>query len=108
MISNINSKFKILTLKEFLEKIENEKTFAIWTEKLDEILINTKDKKQRQKILIFGVIVALIIDYFDPKYKVSRRRDIYSNKLSKRSKKLIQNELSKHYLPFIKTRFKYY
>lgn len=108
MISDSNAKFNILTLKEFIEKKDRDENFSIWIDKLDIALIETKQKNQRQRILIFGIIVALIIDYFDPDYKIARRRDIYSHKLSKRSKKLIQNVLSKHYLPFIKTKLKYY
>ncbi|WP_343328955.1 hypothetical protein [Polaribacter staleyi] len=108
MISEPNAKFNILTLKEFIEKNNSDENFSIWIDKLDEALTETKEKNQRQKILVFGIITALIIDYFDPDYKVARRRGIYSNKLSKRSKKLIQNDLSKHYLPFIKTKLKYF
>lgn len=91
-----------------MEKLDGDKSFSVWIDQLDLKLCNTKDKKQRQKFLVFGVIIALIIDYFDPNYSIARRREIYSNKLSQKSKKLIQNELSKHYVPFVKTHLKYY
>lgn len=109
LITNKDQKFRIMTLKDFLETLENkDHTLSKWVILLEKKLLSVKDKEQRQSILRFGIIVAAIIDHFDPNYKTVRRRRIYLNKLNPRSKKLLQEYLFGHYLKFMKNKIRYY
>ena len=109
LISNNDQKFRIMTLKDFLETLENENdTLSKWIGELEKKLLNVNYKEQRQVILRFGVIVAVFIDHFDPKHKTVRRREIYKNRLSPRSKELLNKYLFGHYLKFVKNKAQYY
>ncbi|MUV04984.1 hypothetical protein GN157_14805 [Flavobacterium rakeshii] len=109
LISNKDQKFRIMTLKDFLETLENEdSSLAKWIGELEKKLLNVNYKEQRQVILRFGVIVAVLIDHFDPKHKTVRRRNIYKNRLSPKSKELLRKYLFGHYLKFIKNSSQYY
>lgn len=109
LITNNDQKFRILTLKEFLDELEKtESSLSKWVKRLESLTNQLNDKEVRQIFLIFGIIVGMLIDHFDPEYKTVRRRNIYTNKLSRRSKQLIRNNLLKHYLPFINKGERYY
>lgn len=109
LISNKDQKFRIMTLKEFLETLENENsTLSKWIGELEKKLLNVNYKDQRQVILRFGIIVAVLIDHFDPKHKTVRRRQIYKNKLSPKSKELLNKYLFEHYLKFVRNKIQYY
>jgi len=109
LIINKEQKFKVMTLKEFFDELNNhESTLSKWIKDLESIFDNVQDKEQRQIILRFGVIVALFIDHFDPKHKTVRRRKVYKNKLSVKSKRMIKNNLLNYYLEFIKDKTRYY
>ena len=106
---NNNQKFRVLTLKEFLEELNNSgSSLQKWTKELENSLLAVDDKELRQRVLRFGVIVAALIDHFDPDYKTVRRREVYTNKLSPKSKKIIRTHLINHYLPFISKKDRYY
>lgn len=109
LITNENQKFRILTLKEFLEELDKEdSSISHWTKKLQTKLSSVNEKKNRQQILTFGIIVATMIDHFDPKHKTIRRRELYLIKMTDKSTSLIRNQLLNHYLPFIEDKAKYY
>jgi hypothetical protein len=109
LITNNKQKFKIMTLKEFLDALENkDDNLSKWIQHLEKALLSVNNKEQRQIILRFGVIVAALIDHFDPNHKTVRRRDIYLNKLNPRSKEIIRENLVSHYLPFLQNKETYY
>ena len=102
LISQKDQKFRIMTLNEFMIQFDDTSSnLHKWVIKLRDILELTNNKDKRQKILVFGVIVAALIDYFDPQYKIVRRRNIYVNKLNNKSVTSIKNHLAEHYLPFL-------
>lgn len=108
MISNKDQKFRIMTLHEFIIQIETNIYLKKWISKLDERFSNLKNKDTRQEILMFGIIVAVLIDHFDPKHSTIRERPYYINKLSDKSKGAIKNNLFGYYLTFIEDKEKYY
>ena len=109
LISTEGQKFRVLTLKEFLIHLDDPNSvLTMWIKELEMVLDNTKDNTIRQKVLIFGVIIAALIDRYDPDNKMVRKRKIYLNKLSKKSKKEIRFQLTRHYLPFLKKKEIYF
>lgn len=109
LITNENQKFRILTLKEFLDELNNpESGVSRWTSKLETKLLSVSDKNVRQQILRFGIIIAVMIDYFDPKHETVRREKLYLIKLTKKSLNIIRNPLLNRYLPFTNDKSRYY
>lgn len=109
LISNKDQKFRIMTLKDFLETLEDENSsLSKWIGELEKKLLSVNHKPQRQTILRFGVIVAALIDHFDPNHNTVRRREIYKNRLSPKSKELLNDVLFGHYLKFIKNKSQYF
>jgi len=109
LITNSTQKFKIMTLNEFMiEYAKTDSSIAIWGKKLEDKLKSVDNKETRQTILLFGVIINMFINHFDPKHRSVRERIVYKNKLSLKSKKLIKYRLLSHYLNFIKCKKDYY
>lgn len=109
LITNEKQKFRILTLKEFLDELNKENSSLYhWNNKLEKKLLGVDDKAKRQEFLRFGIIVAALIDHFDPDHETVRRGKIYMIKLTNKSSNLIRNPLLKHYLPFVKNKSRYY
>jgi len=109
LITQKDQKFRVLTLNEFLIQYEdNSSNLHKRVAFLESFLNSVKDKDKRQTVLVFGVIVAALIDHFDPKYRTVRRRSVYLNKLTQKSRKSIKVQLLEHYIPFIKNKKRYY
>ncbi|WP_428232405.1 hypothetical protein [Flavobacterium sp.] len=108
MIINSGDKFQVMPLYFFFEKIKSDETFRNWIREIDIQFQLSKKTNIRQRILVYGVIVAMFLDHFDSENKISRRRDIYLIKLRPESIQLIKNILLKHYLSFIKNPKRYY
>lgn len=108
MIINSKDKFEILPLYSFIEKLNSDEVFAKWINELDEYLSSQKTNQKRQRILVFGIIVASFIDHFDPKNVVGRRRNIYKHRIRPKTKKQIRNTLFGHYLDFVKKKERYF
>ncbi|MDQ6812913.1 MAG: hypothetical protein M3040_04125 [Bacteroidota bacterium] len=109
LIERSSSVFRIMSLHQFYDALHSKNSSSnIWIKKLEDQLLATSDKMIRQKVLVFGIIVAALMDHFDPNHSISRRRPIYINKLSEKSKDDIKNTLLGHYLPFVKNPEIYY
>jgi hypothetical protein len=109
LILNKDQKFRVMTLQEFLVQIDSPVTpLNKWMTLLEQRLMTVNNKENRQSVLRFGIVIAALIDHFDPNYNVIRERPIYVNKLSGKSKMAIKNNLCKYYLPFLTEKTKYY
>jgi len=109
LISVKDQKFRIMTLHEFLNQIESDSSsLKKYISKLELKFSNLNNKEIRQEILIFGLIVASLIDHFDPNHTTIRQRPYFTNKLSEKSKKTIKNNLFCYYLNFVKCKERYF
>ncbi|MFT5970771.1 MAG: hypothetical protein ACI8ZO_001288, partial [Flavobacteriales bacterium] len=89
-------------------KINSDEVFSKWIKELDEYLSSQKTNLKRQRILVFGIIVASFIDHFDPNNVVGRKREIYKHRIRPDTKKLIKHTLFGHYLDFVKNKERYF
>jgi hypothetical protein len=109
MISGKEQKFRVMTLHEFIEKFSDDtSSLNKWVSKIEERFSHLHKKEVRQEILVFGVIIADMIDHFDPKHSTIRERPYYTNKLSDKSKGTIKNNLFRYYLTFVNNKKRYY
>lgn len=93
-----DGKLASLGLVEFTEKLKSSPSYAEWTKPLTDLLANAHDKKQRQKLLTYGVVLHVFIDQLDPKHNSSHPRPPYPNKLTESSKKTIKYTVFDRYL----------
>lgn len=109
LIEGASASFKVMSLNQFIRNCEiaDSETHK-WAQKLEAKLNECSDKKIRQRILVFGAIILMLIDHFDPSHKIIHPNKIYNNKLNETSKKLIKRNLLQHYLKFIKNKSNYY
>jgi hypothetical protein len=109
LILNKDQKFKVMTLQEFLSQIEQVSTpLNKWITPLEDKLNLVGKQDSRQTILKFGIIVEALINHFDPDHKTIRKRPIYVNKLSPKSRGTIKENLCVYYLPFISNKQRLY
>lgn len=108
LITQKEQKFRVMPLNDFIVQYEdtNSNLFKR-VQNLEAVLLSVRNKEKSQTILKFGVIVAALIDHFDPKYKTVRKRKVYLNKLTLKSRKSIKTILLEHYLPFVKNKSRY-
>lgn len=108
LITQKEQKFRVMTLNDFIIQYEDiNSNLYKRVQNLEAALLSVRNNEKKQSILKFGVLVAALIDHFDPEYKTVRRRKIYLNKLTLKSKKTIKTVLLEHYLPFLKDKTRY-
>lgn len=110
LIIKNNGDFRFMTLNEFYYAF-NDQSSQLYrsVKKLEEKLDSISNQQEiKQKILIYGIIVVALIYHFDPNHKVIRYRDIFKNKLNRKSKSTVKNNLLKYYLDFVKSKERYY
>lgn len=108
MVSS-NNGTGVISLFDFTEELTKADSILIkLIRPLEEIIHNSSDRKIRQRILLYGVVVQVFLDSFDFKHRISRKRPLYLNKLSPETKKDLKRRLFVIYLPFIKQPSKYY
>jgi hypothetical protein len=108
LVSN-DKKAGIISLFDFtLELTKVDSNLLKLIRPLEEIIHNANDKKTRQKILLFGIVLQVFLDSFDPEHHISRKRPLYLNKLTPETKKDLERRLFTIYLPFIKEPSRYY
>jgi hypothetical protein len=109
LITQKDQRFRILSLNEFIVQYKDPTSNLYhWLKNLEILMLALSDKEKRQRILVYGVIVAALIDHYDPNHKTVRRRNIYLNKLTQKSRRWIKWPLLEQYLPFIKDKKRYY
>jgi len=109
LIENAPTGFRVMSLNQFIKQFDDHDSEVYkWASKIEDKLNNTSDKKIRQRILVFGVIVASLIDHLDPKHQIIHPNNIYKNKLNSTSKNIIRGNLFRHFLKFVKNKEKYY
>jgi hypothetical protein len=109
LIEGATSTFRVMNLNQFIRNYDDkESEIYKWAHLIEDKLNSTDEKKVRQRILVFGVIVASLIDHLDPEHKIIHPNEIYKNKLSSTSKNVIRGKLLSHYLKFVTNKRKYY
>jgi len=109
LIEGATASFKVMNLNQFIKNYDiQDSEIHKWAEKVEHKLYACSDKRNRQRILVFGVIVCSLIDHFDPDHKIIHPNKIYINKLNESSKKLLKRNLFQHYLKFINNKGNYY
>jgi hypothetical protein len=109
LIEGATPTFRVMNLNQFIKNYEDRSSEVYkWAKKIEDKLNATNDKKIRQRILVFGVIIASLIDHLDPAHKIIHPNKVYKNKLNSTSKNIIRGNLFRHFLKFVDNKEKYF
>ncbi|NQT96240.1 MAG: hypothetical protein HQ562_00730 [Candidatus Marinimicrobia bacterium] len=109
LIEQINDKYYSMTFAEFADNFLSDAEFRRWFDPLVSLLENLKYRKNRQKILLYGVIVHAMLNTIDEKHQVTRRKiECWPNKLSGKSRNDLKFLIFKEHLNFVKIPEQYY
>src|SRR5437879_6093841 len=97
-----------MNLYEFTSRYKTNEEFRTWFSPLAELLESTmKDRKSRQRVMKYGVVLLALIDTLDAKHVLSSRRDPWPNKLSNSTRKELIYGTFRQHLPFVKSPLTY-
>jgi hypothetical protein len=92
---------------DFVSAYEEQTTFRRWFAPLGETLSRTQNTSERQRVLVYTVVVHALIDTLDPRHVVTREKPSYPNKLTKRSRRELRYRIFGAYAPFVPNPAKY-
>lgn len=107
LINHDKQNLSIFTYYEFVNFYRSDLNIKEWFQPLLKLLNSIDDKKQRQKLLIYGVILHALIDTLDSDHKVTKDRNGWANKLTKQNCRDLKYRTFKIYLPFVSNVDKY-
>jgi hypothetical protein len=107
LIIDRQSVMDIRPFRDFVEQYESSAGLRRWFEPLADMLRRSQDKKVRQRVLCYGVVVHAMIDTLDPKHHTTKPRPGYANKLSRRSRHDLIGRVFGVYLPNVRGIAKY-
>lgn len=108
LIEYNGSRLRSLSYFEFVEKYLSSQQFQEWFNPIISILERTNHTRNRQRFLIYGVILHALIDTLDSKHVVTRERPGWANKLSAKSRRALRFRIFRIYLPFVSGSERYY
>lgn len=97
-----------ITFKEFTERFLAEQQYTRWYYPLISTISNINNTSEKQRLLVYGVIIHALIETLDEGHLVTRNRPGWANKLSRRSVKMLKYQVFKVYLPFVLGAENYY
>jgi len=106
LIERHGSSLECIGFKEFVERLSSPE-FGRWLLPLQQLLLNSFDRRTRQHILLYGCVLHALIDTLDPKHLVTGDRPSYPNKLDEKSRRGLRYRIFGVYLKFVKNQTKY-
>jgi hypothetical protein len=106
-ISRIDGVPRPLTLEEFVKRSETDPEYQRWISPLAKILDKTDKAENRQRLLVYGVVLHALIDTLDPKHVVTRRRRPWPHKLTETSRSELEERVFRAYLSFVRKPHQY-
>lgn len=93
---------------EFVHKFLTNDEYRKWYQPLVSSLIHINHKREKQRLLVYGVILHALIDTLDNKHLVTHNRPGWPNKLTTKSMRNLRYRLFRVYLPFVPNSKCYY
>ncbi len=91
-----------LTFYEFAEWYWKDPALQSWFAPLHHQIQNTHHTRYRQRLLVYGTVVHALINTLDSKHRVTTELTSWANKLSKRSRVVLEYQVFGFYLQFVK------
>lgn len=97
---------QLKTFRQFVDDYETSPSLRSWFEPLEQLL-RSRERKVRQRLLRYGVVVHAFIDTLDTKHHTTKGRPGYPNKLNRMSRHELIYRIFRLYLPDVKNVNKY-
>jgi len=107
LIKQASQNLSTLTYYEFVSSYKSDSNIQGWFKSLLDLLTLVDELKQKQIILKYGVILHALIDTLDSEHLVTKNREGWANKLTKRSCRDLKFRIFQVYLPFVENIEKY-
>ena len=108
LIINESGNHDCISFYKFSDLMLNDENAKKWISPMKEILLGVKNKKNRQKLIKYYMILHILIDTLDPEHlTTNKERPILNNKLSKQSNTDLKFRILKEYLPFVEKPWSY-
>jgi hypothetical protein len=107
MVERRDGKLEAMAFIEFVTAFEDDVKVRRWIDPLARVLARTRHTQDRQRLLVYGVVVHAMIDTLDPERAVTGQRPSYPNKLTRRSWRDLKYRVFAEYLTFVREPEKY-
>jgi hypothetical protein len=108
LIEHDHTGLRAISYYEFIKKYLSSEEFRAWFRPIMSILNRINHTRERQRFLVYGVVLHALINTLDEKHLVSRDRPGWANKLNVKSQKELRFRLFRIYLSFVKSPEWYY
>jgi len=108
LIEGNENGFRAMNYYEFMGKYSSSEQFKKWFHPIMQILNRINHTSERQRLLVYGVILHALVDALDEKHLVSSDRPGWANKLTVKSQKELRFRIFRVYLSFVKFSERYY
>ena len=102
-----NGRYQSIRLIDYTSGLANNVQMEEWARPLLELFMGIRQKKLRQRVLVYGTVMHAMIDTLDPAHHSTHMRSGYCNKLSKRSRNDIKYRVFGTYLKEVRNTKKY-
>lgn len=108
LIEYTNNGVRSITYFEFVHKFLTNDEYRKWYQPFVSSLMRINHKREKQRFLLYGVILHALIDTLDNKHLVTHNRPGWANKLTTKSMRNLRYRLFRVYLPFVPNPKRYY
>jgi hypothetical protein len=99
---------RLVPYVEYCRLLVEDKRAQHWMTTLASLLARSHEKRYRQILLMYGVILHAMMDTLDPERHVTSSRPPFPNKLSRRTRRDLQYRVFAQYLPFVANPGRYF
>ena len=108
LLEHTQSGYRNINYREFVQSFLSQDEYKRWFNPFISVLSRINHTREKQRLLVYGVIINALIDTLDSGHLVTRDRPGFPNKLTNKSIKNLRYRIFKIYLPFVKNHNRYY
>ena len=99
---------RAITYIEFVQRFLSSDEIQKWFQPLVSTLVRINHTRERQRLLVYGVILHALMNTLDSQHLVTRDRPGWQNKLTDKSKRSLKFRVFPVYLPFVERPERYF
>jgi len=107
LIQQNSNNLSTLTYYEFVQLYRSDENIQKWFQPLQNCVKQISHTRNRQNLLVYGVVLHSLIDTLDPEHHITQNRPSWPNKLTKKSRRDLKFRIFNIYLPCISDKDKY-
>ena len=108
LIENFEGQLRTISFYDFSKRYNGDKELRKWFYSIKDRFEKINHTRNKQNVLVYGTIILAMIDTLDPDHLTTRNRPTWTNKLTRKSRRVLQNDVFNSFLAFVKNKEKYY